>query len=349
MKKIDFRKGSATLIFGYMIMLICLFVALVLIEQYSRYDNALTTQMATDSIADGTAVYASTLTGYDDDDLYNESLVRANDIAELIQAEETNDLFTDENIDYLNNLEIDRTEFDDDTVAVAFTTNNIEIARLESFDSSINDGTPGQNWYNITRHATTLFTRMSNSSFTNSFHGLDDNFPLILQGDPQWSTMPYYYNGWSTYNTIGQSACGPTCFAMVVQSLTDNDDFWPPDSCDLSTSLGCHPTGGTDGSTFFMNASSQYGLSCNYYSSLSEDEMKTLLDDGNMFICSMKGSDGTQTWSRSDAGHFITVYGYDDSGFKVNDPASQQRSLQYWSYQSIAVDIKRGIWAFKAL
>ena len=206
MKKVDFRKGSATLIFGYMIMLICLFVALVLIEQYSRYDNALTTQMATDSIADGTAVYASTLTGYDDDDLYNESLVRANDIAELIQAEETNDLFTDENIDYLNNLEIDRTEFDDDKVAVAFTTNNIEIARLESFDNSINDGTPGQNWYNITRHATTLFTRSyagsGNQDWVNHIYDVYYNCMLpgtdypYSQADSDASTLDFDGQGY---------------------------------------------------------------------------------------------------------------------------------------------------------
>lgn len=163
-KKVDFRKGSGTLIFGYMIMLICLFVALVLIEQYSRYDNALTTQMASDSIADGTAVYAGSLRGYDDDDMYDESLNRANEIADLIQNEETNDNLTNEGITYLNNLDMDRTDFDDDKVSITFTANYVEYARLESFDGAdIDDGTPGQNYYSITRNTSTLFTRGYNS------------------------------------------------------------------------------------------------------------------------------------------------------------------------------------------
>lgn len=158
-EKVDFRKGSATLIFGYMIMLICLFVALVLIEQYARYDNALTTQMGTDSIADGTAVYASTLSGYDDDEMYQMAQDRAQQISDLISDEYTSTYLDDEGLAYTNNFTIDENDFADDKVTINYTTNNIEYARLESFDNSFDDGTPGQNYYTITRKATTIFTR----------------------------------------------------------------------------------------------------------------------------------------------------------------------------------------------
>ncbi len=202
-KKVDFRKGSGTLIFGYMIMLICLFVALVLIEQYSRYDNALTTQMASDSIADGTAVYASTLSGYEDDELYNESVTRANEIANLIQNEETNDNLTNEGITYLNNLDIDRTDFDDDKVSITFTANYVEYARLESFDGAdIDDGTPGQNYYSITRNTSTLFTRGYNSGGNQDWvnHIYDIYYNYMATG----TDYPYSQSESSTLTYNGQ-------------------------------------------------------------------------------------------------------------------------------------------------
>ena len=44
-------------------------------------------------------------------------------------------------------------------------------------------------------------------------------------------------------------------------------------------------------------------------------------------------------WTKN--GHWITIYGYDDNGFMVNDPGSYDRSCQYCPYSVISGDIER--------
>ncbi len=74
--------------------------------------------------------------------------------------------------------------------------------------------------------------------------------------------------------------------------------------------------------------------------SASEEALKTQLDAGSVIICAMRTGDFTVT------GHFIVIYGYDEYGFKVNDPNCVARSRQSWSFDRIKYQIKK-IWSHR--
>lgn len=46
------------------------------------------------------------------------------------------------------------------------------------------------------------------------------------------------------------------------------------------------------------------------------------------------------------AGHFIVLYGYDETGFLVNDPNCAARSGRTWTYEELSGQIKQ-IWSLK--
>ena len=69
-----------------------------------------------------------------------------------------------------------------------------------------------------------------------------------------------------------------------------------------------------------------------------ETAMKAELDAGRFLICAMKKGDFTA------AGHFIVVYGYDESGFLVNDPNCVARSRRTWPFGQLQGQI-RAIWS----
>ena len=83
-RKIDFHRGSGIALFGFMMMLLCLIVALALMEQYSLQLNSETTQMAADSMADGIAAYSVNQTGTDDE-RFNEASQFGNKILRAIK------------------------------------------------------------------------------------------------------------------------------------------------------------------------------------------------------------------------------------------------------------------------
>ena len=62
-------------------------------------------------------------------------------------------------------------------------------------------------------------------------------------------------------------------------------------------------------------------------------------DQGKMLICAMREGDFTA------GGHFIVIYGYDKSGFYVNDSNCVARSRRQWTFAEIGKQIKC-IWAY---
>ena len=46
------------------------------------------------------------------------------------------------------------------------------------------------------------------------------------------------------------------------------------------------------------------------------------------------------------SGHFIVIYGYDEAGFKVNDPNCVARSRKRWCFNEIEQQIKK-IWTYE--
>ncbi len=149
LKKVDWRKGTGTFVLGYAMMLLALFVALVLVEQYTRYNNALDTQMAVDSISDGTASYASTLRGYSRDDFYEESYDRAKDLSYYIMDET--------NVKNIDAAYMDEDQFnDEDTVFIKIRALYGETSRID--ETGYNSGN-GQDFYGIVRTSATKFKR----------------------------------------------------------------------------------------------------------------------------------------------------------------------------------------------
>ena len=56
-----------------------------------------------------------------------------------------------------------------------------------------------------------------------------------LQNDPRWKDKPYRVKGESS--TVGSAGCGPTCAAMVIQTITGKT-FTPEDACNWSIQHG---------------------------------------------------------------------------------------------------------------
>ena len=56
-----------------------------------------------------------------------------------------------------------------------------------------------------------------------------------LQNDPRWKDKPYRVKGENS--TVGSAGCGPTCAAMVIQTITGKT-FTPEDACNWSIQHG---------------------------------------------------------------------------------------------------------------
>lgn len=157
-------------------------------------------------------------------------------------------------------------------------------------------------------------------------------FPLFLQWDTRWGYMPYGSNG-----TVGSSGCGPTCLSMAVFYLTGNRECTPDVIAQYSLDNGYHID--TVGTAWALldNYPTAFGLTVTH-PSLSDENLKAQLDQGKILICSVRPGDFTSE------GHFIVIYGYDENGYKINDPKCVYRSRLSWTYEQIQDDIKR-IWA----
>lgn len=155
-----------------------------------------------------------------------------------------------------------------------------------------------------------------------------EDFPLFLQYDPRWGYMTYGTNG-----NLGSSGCGPTCLSMAVYYLTKDPIHTPDAVARYSLENGHYVSGVGTAWRLLSYYPRAYGLS-SYQISWSENSLKTQLDKGRVLICSVRP--GNFTFS----GHFIVIYGYDENGFKINDPKSVYRSNLSWTYEQIKNDIK---------
>ena len=208
-KKIDFQKGSGIFVLGYMMMIVCLFIGLVLIEQNSRYENALNTQIATDSISDGTAIYASTLRGMDKDEMYTEAKDKAKEIAELI-ADNTS-------VKTIKEYDIHENTFkDENMVSIYLTANYEESSNVKAW--GIDDGTDEES-YNITRYATTSFTNGSS----------DNLWPLtttLMTSPFGWRIPPVTSMGYGSNNHGGLDIAGSV--GQPIYAVNDGTvEFYP--------------------------------------------------------------------------------------------------------------------------
>lgn len=156
-----------------------------------------------------------------------------------------------------------------------------------------------------------------------------------LQTDPRWGGIDYSAPGEKT--DIAESGCGPTSMAMVIATLKDSS-VTPATTCAWSKAHGYKaPNQGTYYS-YFKPQAAAYGLTVEQmnYSNAYLNRGATVhaqalqeLHKGNWLISCM----GPGKWTKS--GHFILVYGTDESNVYINDPYStradkEKASIAEW-------------------
>lgn len=145
-----------------------------------------------------------------------------------------------------------------------------------------------------------------------------------LQTDPRWKNISYSAkSGESKPRTIGSSGCGPTCAAMLIETITGKK-FTPADACAWSLKHGYKaPNQGTY-YAYFAPQFKEHGITCeqlnwkNVYGKPSDPvhaKAFDLLKKGYYLIAVM----GPGTWTSS--GHFVVVW-WESGKVRINDPNS---------------------------
>lgn len=158
-------------------------------------------------------------------------------------------------------------------------------------------------------------------------------FPLFLQWDPRWGYQSY------GSDNIGLAGCGPTCMSMALFYLT-RDEMLTPDRIAAYSMENSYYVDGTGTAWALMEDMPKlYDIKITK-PKVTDRAMKSVLADGGILICAMGEGDFTVS------GHFIVIYGYDEKGFKVNDPNCVARSSRRWSFDELESQIKN-VWAYK--
>lgn len=160
---------------------------------------------------------------------------------------------------------------------------------------------------------------------------LEAEFPLLLQFDPRWGY--FEYGG----KEMGISGCGPTCLAMTILALTDVENVTPDKVAAYSLENDYYVKDVGTAWDLIDKFPTLFGLTVSN-PGINEELMKAELDKGNVLICSVRKGIFTA------GGHFIVIYGYDETGFKVNDPMCVARSNKTWTYAQFGRQIKQ-IWS----
>ena len=157
--------------------------------------------------------------------------------------------------------------------------------------------------------------------------------PLLLQWDPRWGYEPYGGD-----SCVGLAGCGPTCLSMILYCLTRDETLTPDRVAAYSTENGYYVNGTGTAWGLMEDFPEIYGIRATE-PRMTERAIKAELDKGKVLICVMGQGDFTVS------GHFIVIYGYDDSGFQVNDPNCVARSRKEWTFEELKDQIKK-IWAY---
>lgn len=157
-----------------------------------------------------------------------------------------------------------------------------------------------------------------------------------LQTDPRWSKLPYQVKGETA--TIGGSGCGPTCAAMLIETLT-GQTFTPEDACNWSVKHGYKALNQGTYYSYFPPQFKAFGIDCRQLngaslygnpSSAIHDRALELLKCGYYLIACM----GKGLWTSS--GHFVVVW-WEDGRVRINDPASTRQERlngDLWTFKS---------------
>ncbi len=159
---------------------------------------------------------------------------------------------------------------------------------------------------------------------------------LLLQNDPRWKDAPYGASG-----TVGQFGGGPTCLSMAVIYLKKDFTATPPRVAEYSANAGYYMDGEGTSYAIFTEGCANYGLKSEWLATDDEERLKAGLDNGEILIASIL----EKTLGDNPTDQYIVIYGYDDEGFFINDPASEQTSSKKYKFE----DIESGMMAVFAL
>lgn len=159
-------------------------------------------------------------------------------------------------------------------------------------------------------------------------------FPLFLQWDPRWGYAEY-----GDDSNIGLAGCGPTCLAMVLYYLGENESLTPDIIAEYSMENGYYMSGTGTAWKLLEDVPAMYGLNVTQPKA-SEKTFQNVLDEGGIIICSMKPGDFTA------GGHFVVIYDYNEDGFRINDPNCVARSRKIWTFEEIRRQIKH-TWVYE--
>lgn len=158
-------------------------------------------------------------------------------------------------------------------------------------------------------------------------------YPLFLQWDPRWG-----YASYGDGSNIGLAGCGPVSLSMVLYYLTGDETLTPDKIASYSMKNGYYMPGTGTAWALMRDVPALYGVTVRQ-PGIDDRIMKRELDEGHIIICAMGPGEFTA------AGHFIVIYGYDENGFKVNDPNCVARSRKSWAFDKIKSQIK-SLWSF---
>ena len=160
-----------------------------------------------------------------------------------------------------------------------------------------------------------------------------------LQTDPRWKSKPYRVKGESA--TIGGSGCGPSCAAMLIETLT-GQTFTPEDACKWSVDHGYKALNAGTYYGYFAPQFAAFGIKCwqlswtnTYHNPRSKihDQALAYLKEGYYLIALMKKGNWTG------GGHFIVVW-WADGKIRINDPASTKAGRTRGSYALFRQQVK---------
>ena len=167
-----------------------------------------------------------------------------------------------------------------------------------------------------------------------------------LQTDSRWKSKPYQVKGETA--TIGGSGCGPSCAAMLIETLT-GETFTPEDACNWSMAHGYKALNQGTYYSYFGPQFSAFGLSATQLNGASlygkpndptHDQAFGLLQQGYYLIACM----GKGLWTSS--GHFVVVW-WEDGKVRINDPASTKDARLNGDLQTFRAQVKY-YWAIDA-
>ena len=157
--------------------------------------------------------------------------------------------------------------------------------------------------------------------------------PVLLQWDDRWGFHPY------GTSVLGLTGCGPTCLAMVVDSLSEDADVTPAEAADFATKQDLYEYGVGTRWGIWSAGATEYGLECETVSA-DFDTVLGELSQSAMVVCSVGPGVFTP------GGHFIVIVGQEEGKLEIRDPNNFQNSTRLWDWDEFSSQIKH-CWSFK--